>query len=208
MACVNWMRPCWPISTTTITMLRTASVSSMKSSWIGRIQSYSDYYLGWTRMTASNSLSTKSQPRWATRIGPSTTFDLLLLCLTITALRGLWICPVSLTLRIICICVCVTGSFLTWRKQNHSCELELADNNVWQFKRGNVRVEGRLACGSYRTAALIVVAIQEAHNEQHLFRRVTGLQTHRVMIWSDSVSAGDFSWLQLHLAFTSPRSLS
>lgn len=61
----------------------------------------------------------------------------------------------------------------------------------WLFQtEGSLPVNGALIQAGYRSAALVVLVLQSSDN-----------RWHRIPIWADSVSASQFSYLHVQLAF-------
>jgi len=161
-------------------------------------------------MPDSNPSSTKSPPPWAASIVPSKRYNLLLIALTLLALYAVWLCPLTLPIRLVFAGVVVYGSYRNWRTANTACQLAWTTDNRWHIDRSGERVSGHLASGCYRSRCLIIlavrdeVAVQEKSAVRDRIQRGFGTKgrLHRVMIWRDAIDADNFSSLQMRLALT------
>jgi hypothetical protein len=101
--------------------------------------------------------------------------------------------PVQLAL---CVLV-ISGVLVQYRAINRSFRLshvcgEDNSNNQWIVQRqGSTVIEGPLVSNGYRSAYLLVMVIASSENKARF----------RIPVWSDSVSAKQFSYLNAQILF-------
>lgn len=163
-------------------------------------------------MNAINPLSTRSPPPWVACIRPSRAWLVLQVALALLAFYAVWLCPLTLAMRLLlCISVAVASTGI-WHSVNATCQLARSSDGRWHIvqriagQRERV-ISGQLSRGSYRTGWLVILVIRVDNQTDiradgsHVAGGATAAgRTHTVMIWRDSMCIGDFSWLQLRFA--------
>jgi len=147
-------------------------------------------------MPVINTLSTKSPAVWQTTIRPSKLFALFYFSIFAVSLLAALLCPIAIGFKAALMFLVSWGTWRNYQTINRTTELFWLDDNQWKVNQQSSSHSGYTASGCFRCGFVIVIAIAPAK----------GLTKH-VMIWRDSVSAVDFSWLQIRLALTASHQL-
>jgi len=113
------------------------------------------------------------------------------------SLTALWLCPLGIATRLLLIAITCTGAVAIFMPSLKASSLLLRNDDSWQLASPAAFVEGHISTGSYRSQLLIVVAIKPDKG-----------RTRHAVIWRDSVSPSEFSFLHIRLAMTSAQQLS
>lgn len=142
-------------------------------------------------MNATKPLSTKLPLVWQATLQPSNLFKSIYIGCVSAALVALSLCPVDMLFRFTLIILTTTGSIAIYLPTRKTRSLAWCENDTWLYFDGETNHNGSTATGSYRSLAVVVVAIKSD----------TGRKSHAV-VWCDSVSREIFSALHLRLALT------
>lgn len=147
-------------------------------------------------MHATKPSSTKSPIVWQATLQPSRIYAVIYISCVVLALLALLLCPVSSLTRALLILVTTIGAALIYLPTRKKTTLAWCEDDTWHFEHDDKICTGVTASGSYRSLALIVVAIKPSN----------GRARHAV-IWRDTVSPEIFSALHVRLALTSAKQL-